>query len=104
MPLRSMYDQADSGDPPPQPLKLELKHRSSAESGTMVAPSVAMQRRSEAASAVPKAQQQPQLDWSRMSPITLAHVGQLVSESNESGAWKPSGTLYSSKSPVARAA
>ena len=40
------------------------------------------------ASAAPKAQQQPQLDWSRMSLMTVAHFGQFVAESKESGTYK----------------
>ena len=56
--------------------------------GTRPKPSrtlVAMHIRSEAASAPPNAQQQPHMDWSRMSPMMLAHLGQLVSLSKESG-------------------
>ena len=44
-----------------------------------------MHMRSEAASAPPKAQQQPQLDWSRMSLIMVAHFGKAVAESKLSG-------------------
>eukprot|EP00958_Prasinococcus_capsulatus_P019703 scaffold2462_cov402-Prasinococcus_capsulatus_cf.AAC.7 len=40
-----------------------------------------MQRRSEAASAAANAQQQPQLDWSRMSLISVAQCGQCSAES-----------------------
>jgi hypothetical protein len=46
---------------------------------------VAMHMRSDAAPAPAKAQQQPQFDWSRMSPITLAQWGHSVSESKLSG-------------------
>ena len=46
---------------------------------------MAMHIRSEAADAAPNAQQQPQSLWSRMSPMTSAHSGQLVSLSNDSG-------------------
>jgi hypothetical protein len=45
----------------------------------------AMHMRSDAALAAAKAQQQPQLDWSRMSPMTDAHSGQAVAESKDSG-------------------
>ena len=71
--------------PPLQPWSCAQKQVAWAESGTATVPLVAMQRRSEAASAAPNAQQQPHADWSRMSPITLAHLGQLVSLSNASG-------------------
>merc|ERR1719313_2482912 len=84
--------------PPP------LKQTSWADKGIIIDAFVAMHMRSEAASAPPKAQQQPQFDWSRMSPMTFAHVGQFVSESNVSGAWNPGGALNSSKSPVLCAA
>ena len=75
MPSFLMKSHAAFGEPPLQPSGFELKHRSCAESGMMVLPSVEMHRRSEAASAVPNAQQQPHMDWSRMSPMTLAHLG-----------------------------
>merc|ERR1719456_177249 len=65
--------------PPP------LKHTSWADSGIMVEAFVEMHMRSEAASAPAKAQQHPQFDWSRMSPISFAHCGQWASESNSSG-------------------
>merc|ERR1719284_1109042 len=65
--------------PPP------LKQTSWLERGIMMDALVAMHMRSEAASAPAKAQQHPQLDWSRMSPMILAHWGQLVSESKFSG-------------------
>ena len=71
--------------PPPQPSKFELKHTSCAESGMIIAPLDAMHMRSLAASAPPKAQQQPQLDWSRMSPMIFAQCGQLVAESKSVG-------------------
>ena len=57
--------------------------------------------RSEAASAPPKAQQQPQFDWSRMSPMVLAQAGQLVAESNAAGGAARVGRgTYSSISPM----
>lgn len=46
-------------------------------------PLVAMQSRSEAASADENAQQHPQLDWSRMSLITLAHFGLEIEREKE---------------------
>merc|ERR1719298_115754 len=71
--------------PPSQPSKLELKQTSCAESGSIIEALVAMHKRSEAASTPPNAQQQPQLDWSRMSPMIFAHCGQFSSESKLSG-------------------
>merc|ERR1719313_285690 len=65
--------------PPP------LKQTSWAERGIIMDALVAMHMRSEAASAPPKAQQHPQLDWSRMSPMILAHWGHCCSESKLSG-------------------
>merc|ERR1719343_1621841 len=65
--------------PPP------LKHTSCDDNGTMIDALVAMHMRSEAASAPAKAQQQPQLDWSRMSPMIFAHWGQFSSASKDSG-------------------
>merc|ERR1719356_1661795 len=65
--------------PPP------LKQTSCADRGTIIDALVAMHMRSEAASAPAKAQQQPQLDWSRMSPMIFAHWGQFSSESKLSG-------------------
>merc|ERR1719498_1707357 len=65
--------------PPP------LKQTSWAERGTILVALVAMHMRSEAASAPANAQQQPQLDWSRMSPMILAHCGQCSAESKLSG-------------------
>ena len=56
---------------------------------TWTLPLVAMQRRSEAASAAPKAQQHPQLDWSRMSVMVLAQCGQFSAESKLSGMVRP---------------
>ena len=41
--------------------------------------------RSEAASAPAKAQQQPQFDWSRISLISLAHLGQFLALSKDCG-------------------
>ena len=49
------------------PLSEAQKQSCCAESGTFKVPLVAMHMRSEAAPAAPKAQQQPQSDWSRMS-------------------------------------
>merc|ERR1712232_690593 len=65
--------------PPP------LKHTSWADSGIMVEALVEMHIRSEAASAPAKAQQHPQLDWSRMSPMIFAHCGQFSAESKLAG-------------------
>merc|ERR1712232_610223 len=65
--------------PPP------LKHTSWADSGIMVEALVEMHIRSEAASAPAKAQQHPQFDWSRMSPMIFAHWGQFSAESKLSG-------------------
>merc|ERR1719436_1884368 len=65
--------------PPP------LKHTSWADRGTITDAFVEMHIRSEAASAPAKAQQHPQFDWSRMSPMIFAHWGQCVAESNSSG-------------------
>merc|ERR1712232_510626 len=65
--------------PPP------LKHTSWADSGIIVEALVAMHMRSEAASAPAKAQQQPQFDWSRMSPMIFAQSGQFSAESKLSG-------------------
>jgi hypothetical protein len=64
-----------------------LKQVSWADRGRARVPLVEMHMRSEAAEAAPKAQQQPQLDWSRMSPMTVAQDAQsgLVAESNVSG-------------------
>merc|ERR1711920_370455 len=50
-------------NPPP------LKHTSWADSGIMMEAFVEMHMRSDAASAPTKAQQHPQFDWSRMSPM-----------------------------------
>ena len=50
---------------------------------TWTDPLLAMHSRSEAASADENAQQQPQLLWSRMSPIIFPHCGQLAAESKE---------------------
>ena len=72
--------------PPPHPLNDEQKHTSCAESGRRSFADVAMHMRSDAASAPAKAQQQPQFDWSRISPMIVLHAGQFVSESNESAA------------------
>eukprot|EP00401_Gymnodinium_catenatum_P054036 CAMPEP_0117504610 /NCGR_PEP_ID=MMETSP0784-20121206/24937_1 /TAXON_ID=39447 /ORGANISM="" /LENGTH=374 /DNA_ID=CAMNT_0005299969 /DNA_START=173 /DNA_END=1295 /DNA_ORIENTATION=- len=71
--------------PPSQPSDSAQKHTSSADKGSMMEAFVLMHMRSEAASAPANAQQQPQLDWSRMSPITLAHCGQFSAESKFSG-------------------
>merc|ERR1719456_2009570 len=65
--------------PPP------LKHTSWADSGIMVEALVEMHMRSEAASAPAKAQQHPQFDWSRISPMIFAHCGQFSAESKLSG-------------------
>merc|ERR1719443_2586502 len=65
--------------PPP------LKQTSWAERGIIMDALVAMHMRSDAASAPPKAQQHPQLDWSRMSLIILAQLGQFSALSKESG-------------------
>merc|ERR1712023_488770 len=65
--------------PPP------LKQTSWADKGIIMDALVAMHMRSEAASAPANAQQQPQLDWSRISPIILAHCGQFSAESKLSG-------------------
>merc|ERR1712125_205622 len=65
--------------PPP------LKHTSWADSGIMVEALVEMHMRSEAASAPAKAQQHPQFDWSRISPMIFAHWGQFSAESKLSG-------------------
>jgi len=51
----------------------------------MIEEFVAMHMRSEAASAPANAQQHPQFDWSRISPMIFAHWGQRVAESNSSG-------------------
>eukprot|EP00965_Chrysotila_dentata_P193085 6175535-Pleurochrysis_carterae.AAC.1 len=74
--------------PPSQPRESSppaQKQTSCAERGTITLALVPMHSRSDAASAPAKAQQQPQLDWSRMSPITRAHCGHLLAASNESG-------------------
>merc|ERR1712023_87840 len=65
--------------PPP------LKQTSWAERGIIMDALVAMHMRTDAASAPANAQQHPQLDWSRMSPMILAHCGQFSSESKLSG-------------------
>ena len=78
--------------PPSQPSTFALKQTSCAESGTATAPPVAMHMRSDAASAPAKAQQQPQFDWSRMSPMSFAHAGQRAALSKASGAAPPRGT------------
>merc|ERR1719375_1673657 len=65
--------------PPP------LKQTSWAERGIIMDALVAMHMRSEAASAPANAQQHPQLDWSRMSPMIFAQLGQFCSESKLSG-------------------
>jgi len=60
--------------PPLQPpVKIGLKQTSSAASGMSSVALDEMHMRSDAASAPAKAQQQPQLDWSRMSPMVFAH-------------------------------
>merc|ERR1719162_2893326 len=74
-----------SMSPPWQPSSEAPKHTSCAESGTIAVAFVAMHKRSEAAEAAPNAQQQPHIDWSRISPITFAQCGQFVSESKLSG-------------------
>ena len=84
-PSEEMCDHGVSICPPWQPSYEAQKQTSCAESGTAMAPLVAMHMRSEAADAPAKAQQQPHMDWSRMSPMMLAHLGQLVSLSKESG-------------------
>merc|ERR1719181_2025475 len=84
-PSREMKDHGVVIWPPSQPSGFELQQTSCAEIGVMSLPLEAMHIRSEAASAPPKAQQQPQLDWSRMSLIILAQVGQLVAESKSDG-------------------
>merc|ERR1712087_450657 len=61
--------------PPP------LKHTSWADSGIMDEAFVEIHMRSEAASAPAKAQQHPQFDWSRISPMIFAHCGQFSAES-----------------------
>jgi hypothetical protein len=65
--------------PPPQPKGDAQKQTSWAERGVIILPLVAMHMRSEAASAPAKAQQHPQLDWSRMSPMTVG-VGRGVGD------------------------
>ena len=83
-----MYDHGVEIWPPPQPLNDEQKQTSCAESGICSVAFVAMHIRSDAASAPANAQQQPQFDWSRMSPIVLAHAGNASAESKSSGATK----------------
>jgi len=61
--------------PPWQPKSDAQKQTSWADSGVIILPPVAMHMRSEAASAPANAQQQPQLDWSRMSPMTEVGKG-----------------------------
>eukprot|EP00967_Tisochrysis_lutea_P094737 scaffold137819_cov39-Tisochrysis_lutea.AAC.1 len=56
--------------PPSQPEREAQKQMSCAESGTIILPPVAIHIRSDAASAPANAQQQPQFDWSRISPMT----------------------------------
>merc|ERR1719197_461679 len=65
--------------PPP------LKQTSWLERGIIMDALVAMHMRSEAASAPANAQQHPQLDWSRMSPMIFAQCGQCSAESKSSG-------------------
>jgi len=79
-----------------------LKQTSLAESGIWSFALVAMHIRSDAASAPPKAQQQPQFDWSRISFRVLLQAGQFVADSNESGTATASMSgcgAYSSISP-----
>ena len=89
--------------PPPQPSNEAQKQTSWAASGISILPPVAMHMRSDAASAPANAQQQPQLDWSRMSPMVLAHDGQLVSESKASGTGASEVEMKRSASPEATA-
>merc|ERR1719480_66573 len=99
-----MKDQGVLIWPPLQPWDKkmpELKHTSCEERGTIMAASVAMHMRSDAASAPANAQQQPQLDWSRMSPMIFAHFGHCSSESKASGATKAPCATNSSISPRA---
>merc|ERR1712110_1055586 len=84
--------------PPP------LKHTSWADSGIMVEALVEMHMRSEAASAPAKAQQHPQFDWSRMSPMIFAHWGQFSAESKLSGIFVFAFASVRSISPLAIAA
>ena len=76
--------------PPLQPFSSAQKQVSCADSGTFKVPFVPIHIRSDAAEAAPKAQQQPQSDWSLISPMISAQCGQLVSESKESGGSIPS--------------
>merc|ERR550537_2166047 len=93
-----------SMSPPSQPSSLAQKQMSSADKGTWYLASVAMQRRSEAASAAAKAQQHPQLLWSRMSVMIFAHFGHCSAESKLSGSSTPSGTVCRTTRPAATAA
>jgi hypothetical protein len=70
--------------PPPHPLYTE-KHTAPAESGSASAPFEAMHARSDAAETPAKAQQHPQLPWSRMSLMSLAQWGQCEAESKTAG-------------------
>ena len=72
--------------PPSQPAQEPQKHMSWAERGSRVEALVWMHMRSDADSAAPNAQQQPQADWSRMSLMVLAHCGlQTHAESGGAG-------------------
>lgn len=52
---------------------------------TVVASPVAIQLRSLKASVLPKAQHEPQLDWSLTRPVICAQAGHAVRTSKESG-------------------
>merc|ERR1719480_553578 len=97
-----MKDQGVLIWPPLQPWDKktpELKHTSCEERGTIMAASVAMHMRSDAASAPAKAQQHPQLDWSRMSPMIFAHWGHFSAESKLVGISRLSSKVTSLISP-----
>mmetsp|Transcript_22580 Transcript_22580/g.64153 ORF Transcript_22580/g.64153 Transcript_22580/m.64153 type:complete len:293 (-) Transcript_22580:3-881(-) len=84
-PLSCMYCQGLVMSPPSQPSSDAQKHTSCADKGKLREPLLAMHIRSDAASAAPNAQQQPQLDWSRISVMTFAHCGHCSAESKWSG-------------------
>merc|ERR1719192_837018 len=66
-------------------MKLQQPVVSDTDSRTVKFPSDEMHMRSLKASVVPWAQQEPQSDWSRMWPITLAHFGNAVRASKSVG-------------------
>lgn len=86
-PVDWMYSHGVEIIPPPQPFGLEQKHTSWAERGVSIFPFVAMHMRSDAASAPPKAQQQPHMDWSRLCSVGSKGSNTWISQPSSSHTW-----------------